>query len=73
MDRALRHWMIAARDGNLNSLGNVKKFYLDGHATKDDYTNALHSYQSYLDEIKSDERDEIAAFSDDFKYYESAL
>jgi hypothetical protein len=41
----------------------------DGNATNDDYTKALESYQAYLDEIKSVQRDEAAAENDDYKYY----
>ena len=43
--------------------------YSKGCATKDDYAKALQAYQAYLSEIKSDDRDKAAAFSDDFKYY----
>ena len=46
---------------------------MDGHATNDDYAKALRSYQAYLDEIKSDQRDMAAAAYDQYKYYESAL
>ena len=63
-DRALRHFMIAARDGYSNSLEGIKIMYLGGDATKDDHTKALRSYQSYLNEIKSDQRDEAVAFDD---------
>jgi len=73
MDRALKHWMIAVRDGEHVSLKKIKQCYIDGHATKDDYTKALRSYQEYLDEIKSDQRDEAAAYDDRYKYYESAV
>jgi len=31
--------------------------------------NALRAYQAYLDEIKSDQRDEAAAVSEDWEYY----
>ena len=37
--------------------------------TKDDYLKALRSYQAHLDEIKSVQRDEAAAFKDEWKYY----
>ena len=43
---------------------------MHGYATKDDYAKALRAYQAYLDGIKSVGRDEAAAFSDRFKYYE---
>ena len=72
-DRALKHWMIGAKSGNSDSLKCIKKSYVDGHASKDDYAAALHSYQAYVDEIKSDQRDEAAAFDNDWKYYDSAF
>ena len=68
--RALKHFMIAARSGDNKSLKTIKEMYKDGYATKDDYAKALQAYQAYLDEIKSDDRDKAAAFSDNYKYYE---
>ena len=69
LDRALKHWMIAVKCGFNISLKGIKELYMEGHATKDDYTNALQSYQSYLDDIKSNQRDEAATFKADWKYY----
>ena len=69
-DRALKHWMIAVRGGYDNSLEMIKQFYSKGHASKDDYTTALRSYQTYLLEIKTEQRDEAAAFnSEKYRYY----
>jgi len=68
--KALRHFMISVRGGAKNSLDNIQNLYKNGHATKDDYSKALQSYQIYLDEIKSDQRDEAAAARVNFKYYE---
>ena len=68
-DRALKHWMIAARSGDTGSLEKIKQLYTVGYATKDDYAKALRTHQAYLDEIKSDQRDEAAALDDDNKYY----
>ena len=73
MDRALNHFMIAAGHGDTDCLESIKQRYLRGFATKDDYTKALRSYQAYLDEIKSKQRDQAAAFKDEYKYYESAV
>ena len=73
MDRALKHWVIAARDGDYRSVQSIKRLYSEGDATKDDYAKALRSYQAYLDEIKSDQRDEAAASDENYKYYESAV
>ena len=69
-DRALKHLMIAAGGGSNESLTLIQRMYKNGHAVKDDYMNALRAYQTYLGEIRSDDRDKAAAFSDIFKYYE---
>jgi len=61
-DRALKHYMIAARGGCNDSLDQIKRGYSKGHVTKDDYMRALRSYQEYLGEIKSRQRDKAAAF-----------
>ena len=68
-DRALKHFMIAVRSGNNDSLKNIKELYKCGHATKEDYTKALQAYQAYLGEIKSPQRDKAAAFSEKHRYY----
>ena len=70
IERALKHFMIAAGSGYNNSLKMIQRMYKNGHATKDDYANALRAYQAYLKEIKSDDRDKAAAFGDHCKYYE---
>ena len=69
-ERALKHFMIAVGSGHNWSLKKIKQLYAKGHATKDDYANALRARQAYLVEIKSNQRDKAAAFSDSYKYYE---
>ena len=69
IERALKHYMLAVGSGQATSLDTVKDMYEYGHATKEDYTKALRSYQVYLGEIKSPQRDEAAAFSDEYRYY----
>ena len=73
MDRALKHWTIAATDGHPDALDNIKSMYMDRLTTKDDFAKVLRSYQAYLEKIKSKQRDEAAAFSDDYKYYECSV
>ena len=68
-DRALKHYMIAAGSGDSESLNFIKKIYAEGNATKDDYTTALRSYQTYFEEIKSVQRDEAAAADEGCRYY----
>ena len=68
-DRALKHYMIAVRSGLTDSVLKIQRMYMNGRATKDQYANALRSHQAYLNEIKSDQRDEAAAFDAQYKYY----
>jgi len=56
-ERAYKHYMIAARAGQKRSLDYVKRGFMDGHVTKDEYTITLRAYQKSQDEMKSDERD----------------
>jgi len=67
--RAYKHLMIAIGGGYDNSLDTIKDMFSRGWATKDDYTKALQSYQTYIGEIKSKQRDEAAAAYDDHRYY----
>ena len=69
MDKALKHFMIAVGFGHDGSLKQMKQLFMKGHVTKDEYSKALKSYQAYLGEIKSDQRDAAAAYDEGFKYY----
>ena len=70
LNRALKHCMIAVGCGDGDSLEQIRTFYMNGYATKDDYTKALREYQKYIDGIKSSQRDEAAAFNSDmYRYY----
>ena len=61
VDRTLKHYMIAVEGGSKKSLENIKVLYTEGYVAKDDYAKALRSYQAYLDDIKSEQRDQAAA------------
>ena len=70
MSIALQHFMIAAGCGYNDSLKKIREFYVNGHATKDDYAKALRAHQKYVDGIKSAQRDEAAAFNNEkYRYY----
>ena len=71
--RALKHYIIAVVGGSHGSLKQIRLLYMDAHASKDDFETALRYYQEYIDEIRSDQRDEAAAARDVYTYYESAL
>ena len=68
-DRAIKHYMIAAGDGYNDSVKNIQVLYTKGHATKGDYAKALRAYQTYLDDIRSEQRDTAVAAYDRYKYY----
>ncbi|KAL7533704.1 hypothetical protein ACHAXR_008624 [Thalassiosira sp. AJA248-18] len=57
IDRAMKHWLIAAATGNEDSLNAVRKSFSHGHVTKVEYEKALRAYQNYLGEVKSDQRE----------------
>ena len=57
VDRALKHFMIAARAGYEESLDAVKKGFMMVWIVKDEYANTLRAYQKIHDEMKSDDRD----------------
>ena len=62
MDRAVKHWIIAANLGNDDSLTNVKNLYEAGYVSKEDFAAALRGYQAAIAEMKSPQREEAAAF-----------
>ena len=68
MVRALNHFMIAAGCGHDQSLKEIREFYVNGHATKDDYAQALRAFQKYIDGIKSPQRDAAAYDNDEYRY-----
>jgi len=69
-DRSIKHFLISVGSGCLTSTKCIKDLYSNGHATKEQYTKALQTYQTYLGEIKSRQRDEAAAFdNENYRYY----
>ena len=62
IDRAVKHWMISAETGYEDSLKAIRQFCLEGHATKDDFEEALCAHKDAKDELKSDQREAAEAF-----------
>ena len=56
IDRAMKHYLIAAGSGYDKSLKKVGEGYKDGHVSKDEYANTLRAYQVSVDEMKSEQR-----------------
>ena len=55
---ALQHWMISAKMGFKVSLDGIKALFMDGHATKAQYAEALRGYQNAVEDMKSPQREE---------------
>ena len=58
VDRAVRHWLSSAKMGHKNSIENIKRAFMVGGATKEQYAEALKGYQDAVEEMKSHDRDE---------------
>ena len=56
-ERARKHFIIAANLGHDESLKELRELYANGHASKEDYANALRAYQAAMDATKSAERE----------------
>ena len=61
LDRAVKHWIIAAKLGHHKSLDEVKDLYKAGIVSKDDFNAALRGYQTAIEATKSPQREEADA------------
>jgi len=53
---AMKHFIIAAKSGEDDSLKKVGLGYKDGLVTKDEYASTLRAYQLSMNDMKSEER-----------------
>ena len=60
-DRAMKHYLLAARAGYEEALDQVKLGFQLGVVTKDGYANTLRAYHERQKEMKSDMREKAAA------------
>ena len=58
IDRAVKHWKIAAQLGDDNSIEALKNVYKRGHVSKEDLAVALRGHQAALDATKSEQRED---------------
>jgi len=61
--RAMKHYKLAARAGFKESVDMVKKGFMKGLVTKDEYANTLRTYYDRQKEMKNDMRDKAAKLS----------
>ena len=64
-DRAVRHFLISAKLGHKGSLDSIKMIFALGLASENQYAEALKGYQDAVEEMKSPDRDAVAALLDD--------
>ncbi len=57
-DRAMKHFIIAANLGHVNSLDRLKEGHMAEVLSKEDYASALRGHQAAVDAVKSAQRDE---------------
>eukprot|EP00577_Skeletonema_sp_RCC1716_P026144 CAMPEP_0113413558 /NCGR_PEP_ID=MMETSP0013_2-20120614/23503_1 /TAXON_ID=2843 ORGANISM="Skeletonema costatum, Strain 1716" /NCGR_SAMPLE_ID=MMETSP0013_2 /ASSEMBLY_ACC=CAM_ASM_000158 /LENGTH=157 /DNA_ID=CAMNT_0000300267 /DNA_START=446 /DNA_END=919 /DNA_ORIENTATION=- /assembly_acc=CAM_ASM_000158 len=57
MDRAMKHWVIAAALGHDGSLDALKDSYEDGLVSKEDFAAALRAHQAAIEATKSPQRE----------------
>jgi tetratricopeptide (TPR) repeat protein len=68
-DRAKKHFIIAANLGCNDSLKCLRRLYADGHASKEDYADALRAYQAAEEATKSAERKVAEAYYSSSRRY----
>lgn len=68
-DKARKHWLISCGCGQVESLEAIKTIFINGCASEEDYEKALKSLEEYIEDIKSEQRDEAAAYDQQYRYY----
>ena len=58
IDRAYKHYIIAAKLGHDGALDAVKEGFMDGSVSKEDFEAALRGHQAAVDATKSEQREE---------------
>jgi hypothetical protein len=61
MNRAKKHWMIAATAGHNGALEKIKHGYTSGTVTKDEYERSLRAHKDSVDEMYSEHRSKAMA------------
>ena len=61
MERAVKHWIIAAKLGDTGSMKALWRHYSKGNITKDDLEATLRAHQTAIDAMKSPQREAAAA------------
>ena len=57
MERAFKHWAIAASAGEYTAMGQLRTFFEKGYVSKESIKLSLAAYNSSCAEIRSEARD----------------
>jgi len=66
IERAVKHYIITAKLGLDAGLGAVKKGFVKGVVSKEDYAAALRGHQAAVDATKSKQREEAYNYRHQF-------
>jgi len=58
LNRAVKHWIIAAKLGDDDSIVRLKEGFKDGFVSKEEFASALRGHQAAVDATKSPQREE---------------
>eukprot|EP00985_Skeletonema_marinoi_P023738 scaffold15966_cov170-Skeletonema_marinoi.AAC.2 len=61
-ERAVKHWIIAAAQGNNDSIKALMDAFRRGFVSKDDLAAALRAHQAAVEETKSPQREAADAY-----------
>ena len=68
-ERAYKHFMIAAKSGDDESLEEVGEGYKAGHITKDEYASTLRAHQQSWGGMRSEQRSNASKYPDIIRTY----
>lgn len=61
-ERAVKHWIIAAKQGDVESMDVLKECYGEGSISKEDFAAALRGHHAAVDATKSPQREEAKVY-----------
>jgi len=62
MERAIKHWTIAASDGCFRAMDELRKFFKRGFVSRESINSILTAYNNSCAEMRSEARDAIIRF-----------
>ena len=63
MERAVKHWSIAASAGQKKALGDLNELYMKGYMTKAEFEVVLRAHKDSADGMNSEQRTKASAFN----------